>query len=144
MCLHLFALLVCSALSYGLYLVAAMFLSPDMPTRREGGLRREIVDVIVMSIFVGGTTSFLSLLAATGAFALFYRLGWRYHASPLGQSIARLPGARLIPYIYHKYWLPSRVSPRPRPRSFYLKRFIIRQSNFSYPSHLLNPIPCSY
>ena len=86
-----------------------------------------------MSIFVGGTTSSLSLVAAMSALALFYRLGWQYHASPLGRSIARLPGVRLIPYIYHKYWLPSRVSPRPRPRSFYLKRFIIRQSNFSYP-----------
>jgi len=57
--LHIFALLICSELSYVSYLVAAMFLSPDMLTTKEGSLRRGIIDVIVMSFFVGGTTSLL-------------------------------------------------------------------------------------
>ena len=129
MLIHLLVFLLCSTLSYGAYLLAAMFLSSEMRTTREAGLRG-MIEGFVMWIVVGGTTSFLSLALATGAVAFLCRLGWRYRASPLGQFIARLPGLRSILYLHHKYWLPSRVLLRPQPRFFYLKRLIIRQSDF--------------
>jgi hypothetical protein len=125
--LHLFALLFCCAASYGLYLFTAMFVSPDSPAKG----RMEIVDYVVM-IVMGSTLSMMSLGSVLLAFLLMLHLGRRYLASPLGQFIVGLPGVRLIPYVHRKYWLPSAVSPRPRPRFFYLKRLFIRQSNLSY------------
>ena len=81
-----------------------------------------------MWIVVGGTTSLLSLAFATGAVAFLCFLGWLdCCVSSLGQFIARLPGVGLIPYLHRKYWSPSRVPLRHRPRSFHLKRF--RQSD---------------
>ena len=77
-----------------------------------------------------------ALGGALGVFALIYHLGLRYLASPLCQFIVGLPGIRLISYVHWKYWLPSALSFRPRPRFFHPKRLIIRQSNLSH--HLLN------
>ena len=59
----------------------------------------------------------------------------RYRTSPLGQSIALLPGIRSISYIHDEYWLPSLVSLHPRTR-FFLKRFIIEQIWWLFPSFL--------
>ncbi|KIM40719.1 hypothetical protein M413DRAFT_166675 [Hebeloma cylindrosporum] len=132
--LHLFGLLFYSALTYGLYLAATMLASSSMFEAREGeGLPKRLVDIIVLSTVFWGTISFLALGSTMGAFLLLYRLGWRYRASRLGQFIARLPGIRSILYLRHKYWLPSRAPLRPRPRFFYLKRLIIRQSDFPSP-----------
>ena len=123
-----------------------MFFSSDMLTTREGRLQTGIINIIVMSTIVGGAIGFVSLAFATGAIAFLCRLGWRYRASSLGQFIARLPGVRLIPYLHRKYWLHSGVPLHPRPRFFHLKRFIIRQSNFTviFPVlFLLNSVSCS-
>jgi hypothetical protein len=124
--LYLFALLFCCAASYGFYLLTAVFVSPDSPAKG----RMEIIDYVVM-IIPGTPFGMLSLGAALLVFLLMLHLGRRYLASPLGQFIVGLPGVRLIPYVHRKYWLPSEVSFRPRPRFFYLKRLIIRQSNLS-------------
>ena len=137
MFLHLFALLFCGALSYGFYLATAKVLSTDVPANSRMG----IIENFVMIIFMGSTPSMISLGGALGVFALIYHLGRRHLASPLGQFIVGLPGVRLIPYVYREYWLPSAVSLHPRPRFFYLKRLIIRQSNlfhhfFSIPISL--------
>ena len=126
--LHLFALLFCGALSYGFYLATAMLVSSDMPAKS----RMEIIEHIVMTTLIGSPTTMMSLGGALGVFAFISHLGQRYLASPLGQFIVGLPGVRLIPYVYRKYWLPSAVSIHPRPRFFYLKRLIIRQSNVSH------------
>ena len=126
--LHLFALLFCGALSYGFYLATVKTLSTDVP----GNSRMEIIQNFVMVIFMGTTPSMISLGGALGVFAIIQHLGRRYLASPLGQFIVGLPGVRLIPYMHRTYWLPSTLSFRPRPRFFYLKRLIIRQSNLSY------------
>jgi MFS family permease len=128
--LHLFALLVCSAVSYGFYLLTARIFSPEVAEKMNG---TEIIDTIVMSILIGVTSSVMSLVGAFGILGLAYHLGWRYRVSPLGQFIARLPGIRLISYVHRKYWLPSGNSLSPRPRFFYMKRFIIRQSEL--PRH---------
>jgi hypothetical protein len=118
--LHLFGLIFCSAVSYGFYfLTASTFSQAKM---NETGI----------TIFTGATCSFMSLCGTFGILALTYHFGWRYRASQPGRFIARLPGIRLIPHVYRKYWLPSGTSLRPRPRFFYLKRFIIRQSELSY------------
>ena len=124
---HLFSVLIASALSYGLYLCAAMVFSFEATTSES--LRRAIIDVILTWIIAGGMTIFLSLALATAAVAFMCHLGWWYRASPLGQFIVRLPGVRLIPHLYRKYWLPSGVPLQARPRFFYLKRFIIRHSD---------------
>jgi hypothetical protein len=126
--LHLFALLFCGALSYGFYLATAKILSTDVP----GNSRMEVIQNSMMVIFMGSTPSMISLGGALGVFAVIQHLGRRYLASPLGQFIVGLPGVRLIPYMHRTYWLPSALSFRPRPRFFYLKRLIIRQSNLSY------------
>ena len=84
------------------------------------------IDLIALAIFIGGLSSSMSLFAALGTFILVYHLGQRYRASPPGQFVAGLPGVRLIPDMHREYWLPS--GDRPRPRFFYLKRLIIRQS----------------
>ena len=124
---HVLALLLCSAMSYGCYIFTAGAFSPEVVAKMEG---TGIIEKIVMSIFIGVTSSAMSLCGAFGALALMYHLCWRYRASPLGRFIARLPGIRCISYVHRKYWLPSGYSLRPRPRFFYLKRFIIRQSEF--------------
>jgi hypothetical protein len=96
---------------------------------------------------VGGLSSLMTLAAAGWALLLIDNLGRRYRASHLGELIAGLPFVRLIPYAYRKYWLPSGVSLRPRPPSFYFKRLIIRQSEFLiifYNRYLLNSASCSY
>ena len=126
--LHLFALLFCSVLSYGFYLLTAMFVSSDMPAKS----RMEIIEYIVMTTVIGSPTTMMSLAGALGVFTFIYHLGRRYLTSPLGQFIVGLPGIRLIPYIHRKYWLPSTLAVLPRPRFFYLKRLIIRQSNLSH------------
>ena len=123
--LHLFALIICSALSYGFYVLAVMFPSDDIFADGAG-----ILGIISVSIFLIGGYSFISLVRAMGVFFLLYQLGWRYCASSLGRSFVRLPGVRLILYMHRTYWLPSGFSLRPRPLLFYLKRFIIRQSDF--------------
>ena len=114
--LHLFALLLCSAVSYYCYVFTTMSFSLEAAAKMDGA-----------EIFLGVTFSAMSLSGAFGALALMYHLGWRYRASPLGLFIARLSG---ISYMHRKYWLPSGRSLRPRPRFFYLKRFIVRQSEF--------------
>jgi hypothetical protein len=128
--LYLFALLFCCAASYGYYLLAAMFVSSDSPAKGRKG----IVEYFLMTTVMGSTFSMLSLCGALLFFLLMFHLGRRYLASPLGQFIVGLPGVRLIPYVHRKYWLPSAVSFRPRPRFFYLKRLIIRQSNLFHHS----------
>ena len=130
--LHLLALLFCSALSYGFYLLNALTVSSDTPAKARMG----IIEYIVVTTVIGSPTAMMSLAGALGIFTLIYNLGRRYLASPLGQFVVGLPGVRLIPYVYRKYWLPSAPSFRPQPRFFYLKRFIIRQSNVSH--HFLN------
>jgi len=120
--LHLFALLPCSALSYVFYTYAAMTFSPEGTAKMDGTGTNED---FVMLILKGVTASAVSLGGAIGVLALMYRLGWRYHASPLARFIARRSG---ISYVHQNYLLPSGHSLRPRPRFFYLKRFIIRQS----------------
>jgi len=143
--LHLLLFLIASALSYGLYLLTPMSPLFEMPTTSES-LQAAIIDVILVWIITGGMNTFVSLALATGAVASLYHLGWWYRASPLGQFIVRLPGIRLIPYLHRKYWLPSRVPLHPRPRSFYMKRFIIRQSDFIVVFCnliLLNSVLCS-
>ena len=57
---------------------------------------------VVRPIILGGISSSISLGAAVGAFGLIFHLGWRYHAFPLSQFIARLPGVRLILYVHQK------------------------------------------
>jgi len=132
---YLYALLLSSALSYGFYHLTAMILSPDVPDVPAKS-RMGTIENIVMTAVTAGTFSMMSLGAAFGAFANTYHMGRRYLASPLGQFIVALPGVRLIPHVHRKYWLPSAVSFRPRPRFFYLTRLTIRQSNVSY--HFLN------
>jgi len=132
--LHLITLLICSALSYGFYSFTTWAVVPASWTTEKK------IDGIVLSILVGGTSSIILLCAAGSGFALIYHFLWRYRASPLGQFIARLPIVRLIPYAHSKYWLPTRASLRPRPRFFYLKRLVIRQSEVSGHFYLLNSI----
>jgi hypothetical protein len=127
--LHLFALLFCCAVSYGCYLLTAMFVSPDSPAKG----RRGIFEYVVTTTVVRSTLSMMSLGGVLLVVLLMLHLGRRCLASPLGQFVVGLPGVRLIPYVHRKYWLPSAVSPRPRPQFFYLKRLIIRQSNL-FPS----------
>lgn len=129
MFLYLFALLACSAVSYGSYLCIASLFSPDMAANVNG---TRTIYLIVLAILFGGLFSFMLLGTTWSVFGLVYHFGHRYHASPPGQFIARLPGVRLIPHVHREYWSPSGLFPRPRPRFFYLKRFIIRQSE---PSH---------
>ena len=139
---HLFALLVCSAISYWFYIFTARASSPEVAAKMGG---TGIIETIVMSILIGIPFSAVSLGGAVGVLALMYHLCWRYRASSLGRFIARLPGIRCIPYVHRKYWLPSGQSLRPRPRFFYLKRFIVRQSEFlcHFPySYLLNHVSC--
>ncbi|KIM40723.1 hypothetical protein M413DRAFT_166742 [Hebeloma cylindrosporum] len=123
--LHLSALIGCSALSYGFYLLALVFLPGDSPSKSNNG--RGILRMIVSNLFVG-VNSFISLAFAMGVFVLLYQIGRRDHASLLGRCIARLSGVRLILYVRRTYWLPSGISFHPRPRLFYLKRLIIRQA----------------
>jgi len=134
--LHLFGILFCSALSYAFYLITAMILARDEPTTS----RMETIGDIVLLLMRVITASFFSTIflgaAVSGVFANIYYLGRRYLASPLVQFIVGFPGVRLIPYVHRKYWLPTTLSFLPRPRFFYLKRLIIRQSNLSH--HFLN------
>jgi len=130
---RLFALLFCGALSYGFYLATANILLPQANVPAKSSM--PIFDYFMMLFLMLGT-SMMSLGGALGFFALLHHLSRRYLASPLGQFIVALPGVRLIPYVYRKYWLPSAVSLHPRPQFFYLKRLIIRQSNPSH--HFLN------
>ncbi|KIM40722.1 hypothetical protein M413DRAFT_446112 [Hebeloma cylindrosporum] len=119
---HLLGILICSGLSYGVYLFT---FSPQVAAKLEA---MEIIPMLAMSILIGITSSLMVLGAAVTALALLYQLGWRYRASTLAQFIARLHGVRLIPYLHRKYWLPSGSTFLPRPRFFYLKRFIVRQA----------------
>jgi len=96
--LYLFALLTCSAASYGLYICIASLFSPDIAAKMNG---TRTINLIVLVILIGGLSSFMFLGTTLGVFGLVYRLGQRYHASPLDQFIARLPGVRLIP---HMHW----------------------------------------
>ncbi|KIM40704.1 hypothetical protein M413DRAFT_166535 [Hebeloma cylindrosporum] len=121
--LHLLAILFCSALSYGFYLLTASILSSGVPAKAKLGT----IEYIVVATISGSPTSIVSLAGTLGVFAIMYHLGLRYLASPLGQFIIGLPGVRLIPYVHRTYWLPSAVSFSPRPRLFYLKRFTVRQ-----------------
>jgi len=130
--LHLFALLISIAVSYGCYSLTAGLFSPELAAKMKG---TKTIDLIILALLIGGLTTFLSLGAAIGAFALIYHMGSRYRASLLVQVIASLPVVRFIPYVYRKYWLPSGPSLLPRPRSFYLKRLLIRQSRRSH--HIL-------
>jgi len=120
--LPLFALLFCGALSYGFHLLTAMILSPDVPARRM-----PIIDYFVATTLIA---SCCVVMSVGGVLTVFALMGDPYLASPSGQFIVGLPGVRLIPYVYRKYWLPSTLSFHPRPRFFYLKRLIIRQSTF--------------
>ena len=131
--LHLFALIPCSALSYVFYTYAAMTFSPEGAAKTDG---MGTIEKIVMLILMGVTSYVMSLAGAVGGLSLMYQLGQRYRSSPVGQFIARFPGIRFISYVHRKYWLPSGHSFRSRPRLFYFKRFIIRQSEFSchFPS----------
>ena len=122
--------LMASTASYGSYVLATMIFSSEMPTTSES-LRRAMIDRIWMWIIAGGTTICFSLFFATAAAGYLYHLGRLYLASPPGQFILRLPGVRLLPHLHRKYWLPSGVPLQARPRFFYLKRFIIRQSAFT-------------
>ena len=127
MFLYLFALFFSCAASYGFYLCTASVFSPDMAAKMNG---TKTVDLIMLTILIGGLSSCVSLLAAFGTFVVVYYLGRRYRASPPGQFVAGLPGVRLIPDMHREYWLPS--GDRPRPRFFYLKKLFFRQSK---PSH---------
>jgi len=112
-----------------------MILARDEPTKS----RMETIEGIVITLMravLASSFSMMFLGAAFGVFANIYHLGRRYLASTLVQFIVGLPGVRLIPYVYRKYWLPSTLSFLPQPRFFYLKRLIIRQSNLSH--HFLN------
>lgn len=144
MFLHLFALLISIAASYGFYLLTASLFSYELAAKMKG---TKTIDLITLAILIGGVSSFMSLGAAMGAFVLIYHLGRRYRASLLAQIIASFPGVRFIPYVHRKYWLPSGASLRPRPRSFYLKRLLIRQSGLSpifQDLHLLNSVSYRY
>jgi hypothetical protein len=142
--LHLFALLISIATSYGFYLFTASLFSPELAAKMNG---TKTIDLITLAILIGGLSSSMSLGAAMGAFILTYHLGRRYRASLLAQIIVSLPGVQFIPYVHRKYWLPSGASLRPRPRSFYLKRLLIRQSGLSpifQDLHLLNSVSYRY
>ena len=128
MVLYLLTLLFTIAVSYGFYLLTASLFSPEMAANMKG---TKTVDLIAIGLLIGGLTTVMSLVAAMGAFILIDHMGSRYRSSLLVQIIASLPVVRLIPYVYRKYWLPSGASPRPRPRSFYLKRLLLRQSGLS-------------
>ena len=130
--LYLFAVLISIAVSYGGYLLTASLFSPEVAAKMQG---TKTIDLIILALLIGGVTTFLSLGAAMAAFALIYHMGLRYRASLLAQIFASLPVVRLIPYVHRKYWLPSGPPLRPRPRSFYLKRLLIRQSGLSH--HIL-------
>jgi len=125
--LNLFAVLPCSALSYVFYTPAVMIFSPEGPAKTDG-----TIEGIVVLILMGVTSSAVSLAGAVGGLTLMYQLGRRYRSSPLGRFIAGFPGIRFTSYVHRKYWLPSGHCLRPRPRSFYMKRFIIRQSESSH------------
>jgi len=136
--LHLFALLPCSLLSYVSYTSAAMTFSSEGAAKTDG---TGTIDKVVMLILMGVTSSVVSLAGAVGGLSVMYQLGRRYHSSPLGRFIARFPGIRFkfISYVHRRYWLPSGHSLRPRPRFFYLKRFIIRQSeSFHHFPHVVS------
>ena len=132
MFLYLFAVLISIAVSYGGFLLTASLFSPEMAAKMEG---TKTINLIVLALLIGGTTTCLSLGAAMSALILIYHMGSRYRASLLAQFFASLPVVRLIPYVHQKYWLPSGPPLRPRPRSFYLKRLLIRQSGLSH--HIL-------
>jgi len=134
--LHLFALLPCSAVSYIFYTYAAMTFSPEGAAKMDA---TSTIEKIVMLILMGVTSSAASLAGAVGGLSLMYQLGQRYRSSPLGRFIARFPGVRFISYVHQTYWLPSGHSFRSRPRLFYLKRFIIRQSEFFH--HFPSVVP---
>ena len=123
--LYLFTLLISIGVSYACYLFTAMSFSSELAAEMRGA---KTIDLITLALLIGG----LSLGAAIGAFALIYHMGSRYRDSPLVQIVASLPVVRSIPYVHRKYWLPSGASLRPRPRSFYLKRLLIRQSGLSH------------
>jgi len=125
--LHLFALLFCGAVSYGFYVITTSIISSNMSAKSNMGT----IEDIVVSAVIWSSTGLMSLAGASGVFAFMYLLGRRYCASPLGQVIAGLPGVRTMPYVYRKYWLPTAPSFHLRPRFFYLKRLIIRQSTLS-------------
>ena len=125
--LHLFSLLYCGAVSYGSHLLTTSIIASEVPPKSEIGT----IKYITMSALC--PTNMMTLGGASGVFVLMYLLGRRYFASPAGLFIAGLPGLRSIPYLYRKYWLPSTAASfRPRPRFFYLKRLIVRQSNFFF------------
>jgi len=134
---HLFAHLdlLHVAFFYGVYRFNPMILSPDVPDVPAKS-RMGIIENIVMTAIMASTISLVSLGAAVTSFRSIHYLARRYLASPLVQFIVGLPGVRLIPYVHQEYWLPSALSFRPRPRFFYLKRLIIRQSKLSH--HFLN------
>jgi hypothetical protein len=114
--LYLFIIVIFIAVSYGCYLWTARFLSSELAAE------------IPMAIFFGSLSISMSLGAAMVAFVLIYQI----IASLPARIIASLPVVRLIPYVHRKYWLPSGAPLRPRPRSFYLKRLLIRQSELAY------------
>ena len=92
--LYLFALLICTAVSYGLYLFTASLFSPEFAV----GMRvTRTVDLIILVLLFGGPTTCLSLGAVMFAFILIRHMASRYHSSPLVQIIASLPVVRLIP-----------------------------------------------
>jgi len=124
--LHLFSLLIFSAVSSVYYPYAAMIFSPEVAVNFDG----TVLDELFPMLIVGVASSAMFVGGAVGGLALMCHLGWRYRASPLGRFIARLRGVRFLSYVHRKYWLPSGHSLRPRPRLFYLKRFIVRQSEF--------------
>ena len=126
--LYLFAILISIAVSYGCYSLTASFLSFEPAA--ESGIKS--IDLIWMAIVFGNLSVSMSLGAAMSALILIYRMGWRYRTSLPARIIANLPVVRLIPYVHRKYWLPSGAPLCPRPRSFYLKRLLIRQSELSY------------
>jgi hypothetical protein len=125
--LYLVAIPISFAVSYGCYLLTASVLSFQPPA--ETGTKT--IDLIWMAIVFGNLSISMSLGAAMFALILIYGMGWRYRASLPARIIASLPVVRLMPYVHRKYWLPSGASLRPRPRSFYLKRLLIRQSELS-------------
>ena len=129
--LYLSALLIPIAVSYGCYLMATMFFLREQPAEISG---TKTINLIRMAaaLLIGSLSGFISLVAATVVFVLTYHMGRRYRASLLVRIIASLPVVRLIPYVHQKYWLPSGAPLRPRPRSFYLKRLLIRQSGLSH------------
>jgi len=127
--LYLFALLIAIAVSSGCYLFTAMFFPPELAAEISG---TKTINLIWMALSIGALSTSISHYAAVVASLLIYHMGSRFRASLLVQIIANLPVVRLIPYVHLKYWLPSGPSLRPRPRSFYLKRLLIRQSGLSY------------